>query len=154
MPKISYSTDAPAFARFRAHGTIRLEMDGHRLRTTATGPFNAEALAAVAELEAQVFARMKAAGKWVEILEFRHNLLATAEALEAFARHVERFRSKGLSPLGSAVVIDPSLEGEAIIRPQLAAAYAAAGWPCAFFTHMADAEAWADSLLDVTEPTR
>ena len=88
-------------------------------------------------------ARMKAAGKWVEILEFRHNLLATAEALEAFARHVERFRSKGLSPLGSAVVIDPSLEGEAIIRPQLAAAYAAAGWPCAFFTHMADAEAWA-----------
>ena len=108
----------------------------------------------MAELEAQVFARMKAAGKWVEILEFRHNLLATAEALEAFARHVERFRSKGLSPLGSAVVIDPSLEGEAIIRPQLAAAYAAAGWPCAFFTHMADAEAWADSLLDVTEPAR
>ena len=154
MPKISYSTDAPAFARFRAHGTIRLEMDGHRLRTTATGPFNAEALAAVAELEAQVFARMKAAGKWVEILEFRDNLLATSDALEAFARHVERFRSKGLSPLGSAVVIDPALEGEAIIRPQLAAAYAAAGWPCAFFTNTADAEAWADRLLGVTDPVR
>ena len=64
--------------------------------------FTPEALAAVAELEAQVFARMKAAGKWVEILEFRHNLLATAEALEAA-------RARG----AKVVVIDPRQTGMA-----------------------------------------
>ena len=152
MPLPPYNTDNLQLTQFDAHGSVSLEIDGRILRVHARGPFNREFVETIAAMERPVFSQMTHGGPWVEIVELSHSVLATADALALFATHLQEKKAEGLAPVSTAFVLKDTLEGATIMRERYMAAYAGANWPCAFFSHLAEAEAWARQKLDAAAP--
>ena len=152
MPLPPYNTDNLQLTQFDAHGSVSLEIEGRILRVRAKGPFNREFVETMAAMERPVFSQMGRGGPWAEIVIFSHSMLATADALALFPPYLKELQSRGLAPVGTAFVLEDTLEGATIMRERYMAAYAGADWPCAFFSHLAEADAWARQKLDAAAP--
>ena len=152
MSKPPLTTDNLKLSYFEVHGSLSIQIDGRILRSRARGPFNREMLEPVAVVEHPLFAKMTSGGDWVEVLEFWNSALATAEAFAALEHYLQSVKTAGIAPLATAIVLDDTLEGAAIMRERYAAAYASADWPCAFFSQSDAAEAWARQMLNRTPP--
>jgi hypothetical protein len=131
---------------FPAHGRIEMHPHGRTIYFEATGPFNAEAVAAMRASYTPIMAAMAADGPFGHVSTFHRSMLATPEALQAFAQLLDDWRASGSIPTVNAYVVAPDVEGRNLLLPR----YAAAFGPQARFKAFEDlqsAEAWVAAQL-------
>src|ERR1700739_2566000 len=74
-----FSTDQIAISKFRKHGRVEYDPHGRLLLTSATGPFNAELIAALRELAIITFPNMALLGSWAQCVVFHESAMGGAD---------------------------------------------------------------------------
>jgi len=138
--KKSASTDDLDPAKFRPHGRVNFIKDGDLLICEAMGPFNKELLLAIAEAEREMIQQMQVHERWADIVVIKHNAMASPEALEEFTGYLCSLGRQNLNATVTAMVIDDSVEGAAIMTSRLIDAYMDAGVNLTVFKSLNDAK--------------
>jgi hypothetical protein len=127
---------------FKPHGRLELWSEGSVLRVQAEGPFNREAVLALGAAIKQFYQALPPEQGFVYLLEFHSSLMASPEALAAFADFLKAMSSAQTAPKAVAFVVNTKVEGACLMLPLFARLYAAAGRDFASFETMAAAEDW------------
>lgn len=140
----SQKRNIAAFATrgFRPHGEIEFWAEGSVIRIVAEGPFNREAVQAVGLAMRDLFTAMPAGQRFGDILEFRSSLLASPDALAAFAEFLQAMSASKTAPVAVAYVVSPEVEGRSLMLPIFTKLYAEHGREFSAFESMAEAEVW------------
>jgi len=141
---------AYASGAFKPHGLIEFWTEGPVVRIEAQGPFNREAIQAVGVAMRELFVAMPPAPQFADILEIRHSIMISPEALEAFGRFLAQMSANKSAPVAVAYVVAGDVEGRSMILPLLARLYAEHGRDFAAFETLAQAEAWVRKRLSAT----
>ena len=144
-------TDIKAYANgaFKPHGLIEFWTEGPVVRIEAQGPFNREAIQAVGIAMRELFVAMPPAARFADILEIRHSIMISPEALEAFGRFLAQMSANKSAPVAVAYVVGREVEGRSLILPLLAKLYAEHGREFGAFETLAEAEAWVRAQLSI-----
>jgi len=140
-----------ATSGFRPHGAVEFWAEGSVIRILAEGPFNREAVQAVGLAMRDLFASMPSAGRFADLLEFRNSLLASPDALEAFADFLKAMSAAKTAPVAVAYVVGPQVEGRSLMLPIFAKLYAEHGREFEAFETQAEAEHWLRERLTPAE---
>jgi hypothetical protein len=142
------STNEVKASRFAPHGLVEISFDGDILLYTATGPFNKELVESLAVAQAEILNAANHLGPWVSVSLMRNSLLASPEAFAQYADMMHTARSAQFTPLASAYVVAPDVEGRALMLPKYAAIHTSSGRLFKSFDQLDDALAWAHVLID------
>ncbi|MCV2367957.1 hypothetical protein [Roseateles oligotrophus] len=127
---------------FRPHGRLELWSEGSVLRVQAEGPFNREAVLALGAAIKEFYQILPPDRNFVYLLEFRSSLMASPEALAAFADFLKAMSTAKTAPKAVAFVVAAAVEGACLMLPLFARLYADAGREFSAFETMAAAEDW------------
>lgn len=145
MTGVSPNAGPPSGSRFPAHGHVEVHPHGRTVCFEATGPFNAEAVAAMRRAYTPVMASMAADGPFGHISTFHESMLATPDAFAAFAALLAEWKAMGILPTANAYVAGPEVEGLTIVQAHYRRAWDGARFE--FFEHRDEAEAWIARML-------
>jgi hypothetical protein len=137
----------PPGSVFRPHGRTEVWAEGAMVHVTAEGPFNREGADAFSQKMIELYRQLPAGLRFVNVTEFRVTMMATLDAWERLAGHLQRINESGLPLVATAWVIGPEVEGRALFAPRGEALFRDLGRVFAVFETMADAEAWAQEKL-------
>lgn len=132
---------------FRPHGRTEVWADGAIVHVTAEGPFNREGADAFSQKMVELYRQLPAGMRFVNLTEFKVTMMATPDAWERLASHLQRVNDSGLPLVATAWVIGPDVEGRGLFAPRGEALFRELGRVFAVFETMADAEAWARERL-------
>jgi hypothetical protein len=132
-----------AGTRFRAHGRTEVWAEGAFVHVVAAGPFNVEAVDEFSLKMTALYRELPRDLRFVNLSEMRDSIMATPEAWERFAEHLQRVNDSGLPLVGTAWIVAPEVEGRALFLPRAEALFRRHGRVFATFEGMAAAEAWA-----------
>ena len=132
---------------FAPHGEIELWREGSVIHLEAAGPFNAEAMQAFGLAMTQLLAELPPQGLFIDILELRHSMLASPEAIAVLEGFMQRMSEAGKAPCAVAYVAAPEVEGREFMMPLCATLYERLGRRFASFHTRAEADAWARQTL-------
>lgn len=147
---IANSTDHVQASRFAAHGLIELAMEGDILYYQATGPFNEELFDRFAVAQASYLTTLQHPTPWVSIATFVNSALFTPEAIARYTAVMQAPKPAGLTPIGTAFVIGPDIEGGKIMAPHFRKIYDSIQRPFTVASTQEEAQAWALSMLQQT----
>jgi len=133
--------------RFRPHGRTEMWAEGAIVHVLAEGPFNREGIDAFSSEMLDLYRRLPAGSRFVNITEVRGAMLGTPDAWERLSEHLASGAKLGLPLLGTAWVAAPDVDGRTLMLPRAAAAFAQAGRRFEAFETMEAAELWARRLL-------
>ncbi|MET0519696.1 MAG: hypothetical protein ABW005_12805 [Burkholderiaceae bacterium] len=131
-----------AASGFRPHGRIEFWAEGPVIRVLAEGPFNREAVQAVGLAMRDLFASSPRGQRFADLLEFRGSLMASPDALAAFAEFLRAMSAAGTAPIAVAFVIAPEVEGRSLMLPIFTQLYAEHQRDFAAFETAAEAQRW------------
>ncbi|MGL6289430.1 MAG: hypothetical protein ACRC2H_01930 [Silanimonas sp.] len=134
-------------SRFRAHGQTTVWAEGAMVHVSAEGPFNREGADAFSQKMVELYRQLPAGMRFVNLTEFQVTMMATPDAWERLASHLQRINESGLPLVATAWVIGPEVEGRGLFAPRGEALFQELGRVFAVFETMADAEAWARERL-------
>lgn len=145
---IKGSTDQVKVSRFSAHGLIEIVMDGDFLYYSATGPFNEELFDRFAIAQSSYLKELNHPTPWASIATFIGCAMFTPEAIQRYADVMRAPKPAGLTPVATAFVMGPDIEGAKIMAPHFRRIYQAIGRPFEVFQNLEEAQKWARAMLD------
>ncbi|MBU0587466.1 MAG: hypothetical protein KJ852_02755 [Gammaproteobacteria bacterium] len=131
---------------FAPHGQVDMWMDNNLLYYESTGPFNKELADCLAVAQSNFLQSQQPTGHWVSICTIKKSALATPDGLERYAELV-RQAPPAFTPLATAYVIGPEIEGGQFMAPRFVRIFADAGRPFQIFETMAEARSWAEDMI-------
>ncbi len=143
------STTQVKATQFRPHGRVDIWMDGQLQHYEATGPFNKELVDCLAIAQLNSLQTLQPTGPWVSICTIVESALATPDGLARYAELMRTPKPAELTPVATAFVIGPEVEGGTIMAPLFAKIYADIGRPFKTFETLAEAQRWARTLTQV-----
>jgi hemerythrin len=133
-----------------AQGQVDYRMEGRILRTTATGPFNNELVAAIPLAISELIAKLVLQGKWGQIITFHRSAFGSAAAIEEFAASLRlRYTDSATRPV-TALVFGPGVEDAPAMAPQFLKCYLDAGVASQTFEDYETALYWVESRIKQT----
>jgi hypothetical protein len=145
---IKGSTDQVKVSRFSAHGLIEIVMDGDFLQYSATGPFNDELFERFAIAQGSYLKALNHPTPWASIATFIGSAMFTPEAIQRYTILMRAPKPPGLTPVATAFVMAPDIEGAKIMAPHFRKIYRDINRPFEIFQTVEDAQKWARSMLD------
>ncbi|MDM4768222.1 hypothetical protein [Pelomonas sp. SE-A7] len=142
---------AYASGAFKPHGQIEFWTEGPVVRIEAQGPFNREAFEAVGLAMRELFASTSLGPVFADILEIRHSIMISPEALDAFGQFLALMSANKSAPRAVAYVVAAEVEGRSLVLPLLQRLYDQHGRQFAAFETMAEAEAWVRERLSAPQ---
>lgn len=143
------STSQVPTGQFKAHGQVDIRMEGDLLHYVATGPFNKELVDCLAIAQLTFLQTAQPAGHWVSICTMRKSAVTSPEGLARYGDIMRTPKPAGLTPVATAFVIGPEVEGGKLMTPHYAKIYADIGRPFQTFSTMAEAQTWAQDMMDL-----
>lgn len=140
---IRYGAFRPS--HFAPHGSVEYHPQGQRLWAVAEGPFNLELAQKLTVEGLQWCRRMRANGDFDHLCEFRCSVLAPREAFQQLQSMLREMVAEDLSPVRTAYVFPPQLEGGVLVASLMERIYAASGLTMCLFASREDALAWLDA---------
>ena len=141
------STTLVSEKRFRAHGRVDMWMQDNALLYEATGPFNEEVVELLAVAQMDFLKTLTIDGPWVSICTLKISAMCTPAGLQRYTELMESPKPADLTPVATAFVIGPEIEGGRIMAPYFANVYAAINRPFKTFDTMAAAQEWGQSMV-------
>lgn len=145
--RLATSTRLVPVKKFQPHGCIDIWMDGDLLYYEATGPFNTELVDALAVAQMEILNGMTEARPWASIGCVKQSLLMSPDALARYAEIMRAPKPQGRTPVATAFVIGPEVEGRDIIAPHFVTIYADIGRPMQIFQTLEEAKSWAQDMI-------
>ena len=142
------STDQIKTSRFSAHGLIEIVMEGDFLHYSATGPFNEELFDRFAIAQGNYLKAINHPTPWASIATFIGCAMFTPEAIQRYARLMNAPKPPGLTPVATAFVMGPNIEGAKIMAPHFRKIYRDIQRPFEIFQTVEEAQKWAQLMLD------
>lgn len=130
---------------FPPHGRVEYYRQGQRLCALAEGPFNVELAQKIATEGLQWCRHMRADGDFDHVCEFRRSVSAPREAFQQLQFMLQQMHAEGLSPVRTAYVFPPELEGGLLLSPLVKRIYASSGPTMRLFACREEALAWLQS---------
>lgn len=131
-------------------GQVDYRMEGRILRTTATGPFNNELVAAIPVVISELIAKLVLQGKWGQIVTFQRSAYGSAVAIEEFRAYLQqRYVDAATRPV-TALVFGPGVEHAAEMAPHFLQCYTDAGIASRIFEDYETALYWVESRIKQT----
>jgi hypothetical protein len=146
MP-LKSSTNRVKTAQFTPHGVVELWMEGRLMHYEATGPFNTELVDCLAIAQRDYLVATHPEGAWVSVCNVVNNAMSSPEGIARYAAIMAAPKPGFMTPVATAFVIAPDVEGGRIMAPRFTKIYADIGRPFQIFETMAQAQAWADVQL-------
>lgn len=141
------STNEVQVGRFAAHGLIEIAMEGDILYYVATGPFNEEVFDRFAIAQASYLSSLQHPTPWASIATFVGCALFTPEALARYTAVMQRPKPSAQTPVATAFVMGPDVEGGNIMASHFRKIYASIQRPFTIVSTREEAQAWAQSML-------
>ena len=139
--------------QFQAHGQVDIWMDGDLLHYVATGPFNRELIDCLAIAQLEFLQSMHPNGPWVSVCDVKKSAVGGPDTLERYAEIMRAPKPHGLTPVGTAFVIGPDVEGGRLMGPLFAQIFADIQRPFRIFQTMAEAQTWARDMIEEAKLT-
>ncbi len=132
---------------FAPHGQVDIWMEGNLHHYESTGPFNKELVDCLAVAQSNFLQALKPDGPWVSICTIKKSALITPDGLQRYADLIRKTPPE-LTPVATAYVIAPEVEGGQFMTPHFVKIFANADRPFQTFETMAEAQSWARALID------
>jgi len=150
MATLQSTADVNIESPFAAHGQIDYRIEGRILRTTATGPFNNQLVAAIPHVISELIVKLVQQGKWGQIVTFKRNALGSPQSLTEFTAYLQdRYRNPETNPV-TALVFGPEVEGGQLMAPKFLHCYETAGIASRVFEDYSSALYWVESRIKQT----
>jgi len=150
MATVRSTADLTPDSQHAAQGQVDYRMEGRILRTTATGPFNNELVAAIPVVISALIAKLALQGKWGQIITFHRSATGTAAAVEEFAAYLKnRYTNPATNPV-TALVFGTDVEGAAEMAPLFLKCYSDADIASRVFEDYETALYWVESRIKQT----
>jgi len=143
------STRQVPTGQFKAHGQVDIQMEGDLLHYIATGPFNKELVDCLAVAQLNFLQTAQPTGAWVSICTMRESAVTSPEGLARYNEIMRTPKPAGLTPVATAFVVGPEVEGGKLMAPHYAKIYADIGRPFQTFATMAEAQLWAQAMINL-----
>lgn len=144
---IHKSTNDVVASRFAPHGRVEMWFEGDILFYDATGPFNKELVDSLAVAQGDILNAANHQGPWVSVSVMRVSLLASPDAFARYSEIMHIPRPAQFTPLASAYVVAPDVEGRSLMLPMYADIHISSGRIFQSFEQLDDALAWARGLI-------
>lgn len=141
------STRRVSVGQFKPHGHVDIQMEGDLLHYIATGPFNKELLDCLAIAQMEFLRSFRPKGPWVSVCTMKDSAISGPEGLARYAELMQAPKPPELTPVATAFVIGPEVEGAKLMAPHYAKIYADIARPFKTFETMAEARDWAKDMV-------
>ncbi|MDC8786413.1 hypothetical protein [Roseateles koreensis] len=138
-----------ATCNFRPHGEFEFWVHGSTFHVRAQGPFNREAIEAMAQGMGALYNEIPAATPLVNLLEFTESLMIAPDALQALEDLLRRFGQLGRAPVAVAFVVEADVEGRDLVWPFYHDVFLRQGRLVKLFDNAAEAQGWLDDELQI-----
>ena len=113
----------------------------------ATGPFNEEVFDLLAVAQMDFLKTLDITGPWASICTIRNSAMCTPEGMQRYTALMQRPKPPNLTPVATAFVISPDIEGGKLMTPHFERIYALINRPFKAFDTMAAAQSWAQIMV-------
>jgi hypothetical protein len=134
--------------RFAPHGEFRIWTEGDILYYDATGPFNLEALHALAAARVKIVQQWKPGRRIAALVHWHKSALMSPEAFAAYGQGLERFHESVNLPVALAWVASPDVEGMQLMINKFEELFARRKTNFRLFDDLDAARAWVNQCLD------
>lgn len=148
------STSQVKTSQFTPHGVVDIWMEGRLMHYEATGPFNTELVDCLAIAQRDFLLATRPQGDWVSVCTVLGNAMSSPEGVARYATIMAAPKPDNMTPVATAFVIAPDVEGGGIMGPLFTKIYADIGRPFQIFETMATAQVWADAMLAQPHPNQ
>lgn len=145
--RLQASTRSIVASGFAPHGHIDIWREGDLLIYEATGPFNVELVSALAVAQQEVMQSMNTTRPWASIGSLKKSALMSLDALARYADIMRAPKPEGWTPVATAFVIGPEVEGGNIMAPHFSKIYADIGRPMQVFQSLHEAMLWSNACI-------
>lgn len=142
-----FSTSQVKTNQFKAHGQVDIWMEGNVLQYVATGPFNKELFDCLAIAQMEFLRSIHPPGPWVSICTVKESAIGGPESLARYAELMRAPKPSGLTPMATAFVVGPEVEGGRLMESHFVKIYADIQRPFKIFETMAQAQTWAQAMI-------
>jgi hypothetical protein len=142
------STTKVKTSQFTPHGVVELWMEGSLMHYQATGPFNTELVDCLAIAQRDYLLATQPTGAWASVCTVVGNAMSSPEGVARYAEIMSAPKPANMIPVATAFVIAPGVEGGRIMAPLFTKVFADIGRPFKIFETMADAQTWAQAMID------
>lgn len=140
------STTEVSALPFTAHGKVDIWAEDDLHLYEATGPFNKELVDGLALAQAGFLQNLQPTTPWVSICIVKASALSTPEGIQRYGELIRQAPAR-FTPVATAFVIGPDVEGGRLMAPRFARIFEEAGRPFATFETLDEARRWAQSRL-------
>ena len=144
---LKHSTDQVEITSFRPHGSVHMWMEGDFVYYEASGPFNVELVDSLAVAQMDILRTTHYQGPWASICTILNSAMAPPEALARYDRLMRKEKPPGKTPVATAFVLSPEVEGAKLMLPKFAAIYSGIQRPFQSFEKIEEARAWAHAHM-------
>jgi len=134
-------------SRFTPHGEFRIWTEGDILCYDATGPFNLEALHALAAARVKIVQQWKPGRRIAALVHWHTSALMSPEAFAAYGQGLERFHESANLPVALAWVASPEVEGMQLMIAKFEELFARRKTNFRLFDSLEPARAWVNACL-------
>ncbi len=145
--RLQASTRSIVTNRFAPHGHIDIWLEGDLLIYDATGPFNLELVNVLAVAQQKVLQEMNTTRPWASIGSLKKSALMSLDALARYGDIMRAPKPAGWTPVATAFVIGPEVEGGNIMSPHFSKIYADIGRPMQVFQNLNEAMHWSNTCI-------
>jgi hypothetical protein len=142
MTETKRSTDNAKASHFSQHGNVESRILDNVLINEATGPFNAEIIYALRQIQHDLLEILSAKPQWAQIYTFHHSALCSPDTIDALSNYLADKKGKIKKPAATAFVMDNSVEGRAIMAAHYRHVYEIAELNFKIFTSVEQAQDW------------
>lgn len=134
-------------SRFAPHGEFQIQAQGDILFYDATGPFNLEALQALAAARVKITRQWKPARRVAAIVHWHGSALMSPEAFAAYSEGLARFNESANMPVALAWVASADVEGMSLMIAKFKHLFTQRKTNFRLFEEFEPARAWVDACL-------
>ena len=147
MNKTKRNTNTAKSSTFSQHGNVESRIEDNILINEATGPFNAEVIYALKQIQQDLLDILSARQHWAQIYTFHHSALCSPDTIDALSAYLADEKGKIKKPAATAFVMDQSVEGRAIMAAHYRHVYELAGLKFDIFNSLKEAQDWVELML-------
>ena len=141
------STNAVSTSRYAPHGEFSLHIDGDIVFYDATGPFNLEALQALATARSTILADWAIERPVAGIVHWHRSVMMSPEAFAAYREGIAKYHENAKLPVALAWVAAADVEGMALMHQKFEKLFIERKTNFKLFDSLAPARAWVDEHL-------
>ncbi len=136
---------------FNPHGKVDMWLEDQQVHYQATGPFNRELVDCLEIAQLEFLQKTKPQGAWVSVCNVVDNAMSSPDGIARYGEIMAAPKPPGFTPIATAFVLAPDVEGARIMAPLFTRIYADINRPFRIFETMEQAQAWARSMLAEAE---